>query len=112
MLDHFYSNDDASATNSYILLSDISDHLPIATAIKNLRAPGRRTRRLNARDLPPMYFIRDVENCKRRVWEIFPFKILVRNFFVAYIMILLKGHDLKFNLVELVRFHAKLIFFI
>ena len=37
LLDHFYSNYEESTITSHILLSDISDHLPIITIVKNFR---------------------------------------------------------------------------
>ena len=39
MLDHFYSNYEESTITSHIFLSDISDHLPIITIVKNFRPP-------------------------------------------------------------------------
>ena len=39
LLDHFYSNYEESTITSHILLSDISDHLPIITIVKNFRPP-------------------------------------------------------------------------
>ena len=37
LLDYFYSNYEESTITSHILLSDISDHLPIITIVKNFR---------------------------------------------------------------------------
>ena len=37
LLDHFYSNLETANITPYILLDDISDHLPVATVIKNFK---------------------------------------------------------------------------
>ena len=37
LLDHFYSNKDASHISSHILIHDISDHLPIVTITKDTK---------------------------------------------------------------------------